>query len=159
MLPPDAAARPRFIHSHCDRIAAKQPLVQQFDPRAFDKSKLNQPPFELRGRQPVTFRHHADPVDSAGKPHWGGTKRHGAVRHVFRGRHTSNPSFDPKVIATRFHLQVISQRASGLARRKPQFEIVSVIIRSCFCSKSAANPRLKVAGHARASCPRPSGFD
>jgi hypothetical protein len=67
----------------------------------------------------------------------------------------SNSSFDGKVIATRFQLQVISLRAHGLAGRKPQFEIVSVIIRSCFCSKSAAKPRLKVAGTRQSIVPRP----
>jgi hypothetical protein len=95
--------------------------VQYLDPSAFDETQLDQPPLELRCRQPVIFGHHADCVNSAGKPHWGGTERHGAVRHVFCGGHISNSSFDPKVIATRFQLQVISQRAYGLARRKPQF--------------------------------------
>ena len=38
---------------------------------------------------------------------------------------------------------------------KLQFEIVSVIIHSCFCSKSAAKPRLKVAGARQSIVPPP----
>jgi len=53
--------------------------MQYFDPRAFDKSELDQPPLEFARGQIEIVADHTDRLDSASEPYRGGAERYGAV--------------------------------------------------------------------------------
>jgi hypothetical protein len=70
----------RFIYPNRDRVAAKQSLMQDFDPGAFDKPEFDQPPLELGGRKAMVIPLDANRPNPPGHSDGGSAERHGIMR-------------------------------------------------------------------------------
>jgi len=106
----------RLVDTHCNRIAAEQPLMQDLDPGAFDKPQLDQPPLELGSRETVLITLDANRPNPSSRSDCGCTQRHGVLRFTSNNARALSHSL-AEAIATLFQLQV-SDRMAGIACRR-----------------------------------------